>query len=442
MRFRQPYNLPELLTLLSGRQGYPAQAPWGLPAQSGVAQLRQVIRLAKEGIREYDHRLNALEKQVVRRDWDRDDGPNDPARRERAEDDPAADNYSSEEACDDSGETPCLNHRQLHHLFEKLAIQRSTLNRRGYPYTSDVNDEQLRVYPTSRLLTREEVEAAWDDWRDGDGKRLFRRYRGESGLDRTERRGGGHLDREEGDPVRDRGDRRENEAGDRELRRLSQEEFEAILCSLRQDGAELSRWGYPYTADIHDKQREKFEHTHPATAAEVERAFERWDGRRAYGSDIRREDDFEPDDGDEAGRSRAKGEENSREPHRSPAGERTFRIFDEILLSGELPGLSAVNRRLAERGEARFDDDEALQGEWREYLVVNAKAREEHIIHDSPRREVHGQRDEHDNATSHEPQRGAAVKVDPDAPGSERKSSRVNGNPVDERGNGRGRKPK
>ena len=48
------------------------------------------------------------------------------------------------------------------------------LNGRGYPYTSDVNDEKEIVYPDSELLTRDEIEEAQDDWRNEDGKRLFR----------------------------------------------------------------------------------------------------------------------------------------------------------------------------------------------------------------------------------------------------------------------------
>ena len=85
MRFRQPYSLPELLTLLSARQSFPGSAGWGLPLQPGAARLRQVIRLAKEGIRECSHRLEALERQGEWRPWDRNDGSYNPdwVRRDR-----------------------------------------------------------------------------------------------------------------------------------------------------------------------------------------------------------------------------------------------------------------------------------------------------------------------------------------------------------------------
>src|SRR5271169_2266917 len=118
MRFRQPYSLPGLLTLLSAE---PTHGRWGLPQP--LAQLRQVIRLAREGLREYGHRLDALERQVAQPAWDRDDDPCDlpSVRRQRTDEDVSVTCRSPAEASCEV-EEPRLTQREVHHLFEKLAI--------------------------------------------------------------------------------------------------------------------------------------------------------------------------------------------------------------------------------------------------------------------------------------------------------------------------------
>src|ERR1700735_2569552 len=171
MRFRQPYSLPELFALLSAYPAHMSPGAWGVAPQQ--TPLHQVIRLAREGMREYGHRLDVLEQQVSQHSWERDQ--TDPAQglQQRSEDAISECDSSYRERGRRDAEPSQLNERQIHHLFNELAIQRRLLNGRGFPYTVDVNEEQRRIYPGSELLTMYEVEAAWDDWKNEDGKQLF-----------------------------------------------------------------------------------------------------------------------------------------------------------------------------------------------------------------------------------------------------------------------------
>jgi hypothetical protein len=70
-----------------------------------------------------------------------------------------------------------------------------------------------------------------------------------------------------------------------------------------------------------------------------------------------------------------------------PDRERVFQVFDAVLLAGEavnseiaiagIPQLEDINRRLRERGGPVLADAFAFHREWREYLVVVARARAE-----------------------------------------------------------------
>src|ERR1022692_3736034 len=152
MRFRQPCSLPELLTLLSAPNLSPGSCGMGLMPRPGLAPLNQMIRLAREGMREYNRKLDMLEKQVSRRglDLDRDEFPE--------KEDPPERSSGADEDCADDDDSGHLTQHQIHHIFEKLAIHRRRLNGRGYAYTSDVNEEQERTYPGCELLTRNKVE--------------------------------------------------------------------------------------------------------------------------------------------------------------------------------------------------------------------------------------------------------------------------------------------
>jgi hypothetical protein len=380
MRYRRPYRLPLLLSLLSTPLGV---RPGGMGGRPRLAQLRQVIRLAREGIREYSHKLDALERQIGRGAWEHEDELNTVPFVLRERDDeyaPARDDDFATREAERVEESPRLTEQQIHHLFERLAIHRCSLNPRGYPYTSEVNEMLRRIHPSEELLSREEVEDAWDDWRNVEGKRLFRR-----------------ADR------RDRAlDSRENEEVERELRRLSQEEFEVIFAKLRRDRVLLNLAGYPDVAAVLRHQKEMFEQTVCVTSVEVERAFDRWEGRHAYFRDVRRDEDLRRGQGGEefssvrgaggAGNGYVYG------AYGAPPDVRwTFRVFDEILLSGDLlisesileciPTLATVNERLAHRGERPLESDDALRIEWRDYLIEAASVRDGRIRERGPREE-------------------------------------------------------
>lgn len=433
MRFRQPHSLPGLLTLLAAEPPYPGSGRWGMSQPLG--QLRQVIRLAREGLLEYGRRLDALEKQVAQTPWDRDDDPSDlpSVGRGRADDDvKVIYRPPAEISCE--LEEPRLTQRQIHHLFEKLAIHRYSLNGREYPYTSDVNDERQRVYPSTELLTRGDVEEAWDDWRNDDGKRLFRGYYSDTDLDETEQRRK-RRDENQDERYRDRGNGNKNQTDDLGLSRLSQEKFAAIFRALYRDRVGLNRWGYPYIADVQEEQKAMFGDTRVATSAETERAFESWDGRVAYRRRARR------DDSEIGGRNHhANGRDHSSEGHGSRAGRGSFRVFDEMLRGGEyrssdfskenLPRMRAVNRRLLSQGEPRLENEEALQREWREYLVIAAKAREEQL---RDRDQLHESREERENPHSE-------MSVEVDLNNAVLGKTEEMATPFEERGNGRKRK--
>jgi len=433
MRVRQPYGLPGLLALLSAEPGYWGSGRWGL--QQPVAQVRQVLQLARQGLREYGRRLDALEKQVAEPAWDGDDEPCDSrsVQRERADDDVKI-TYRSPSEVSREVEDPRLTQRQIQHLFEKLAIHRCSLNVRGYPYSSDVNDQRQRIYPSTELLTRDDVEEAWDDWRNDDGKRLFRRHRGDSDLDEAERRRGRRYENED-ERHRDCAVWHEKEADDRRFSQLSQDEFEAIFRRLYPDRVRLSREGYPYIADVHEEQKAMFQDTRPVTSAELERAFNDWDGKPAYRRHARR------DDSERASRNhKANGKEDSSEVHVSRGRRWTFRIFDEMLLCGEyrssdfttenLPRLAAVNRRLVANGEPKLESDAVLQRVWKEYLVVAARALEEQL---RDRDQVDESDEEHEK-----PRSGMSVEVDLDSAAFEQTEEIAI--PFEEPGNGRRRK--
>jgi len=394
-------------------------------------------------MREYSRTLDALEKQlacqVSDRDHERYDTDWDLEERSGKE---AREVYNSpsEAAC--AEEPSRLSQAQIHHLFEKLAIHRYSLNRRGYPYTYDVNDEQEKVFPDSELLTRTEVEGAWDDWRNSDGKMLFRKYEDRDGFDRQERRGRERLDCREAEGFNDHGEIREDEAGEPRLKPLILEQFEVIFRRLRRKGARLNRWGNPETVDVRDEQLELFSDTYPASSEEIALAFESWDGKWASEHRLCPEAGLENNDADEETEPRQEsGKANPRARHRLPAKERTYRIFDELLLNGHdrrsnfttenLPKLRVINRRLAEIGETKLGDEDALQREWVEYLVVAAKAREEHRRERSPE----------SDSGSMEAKRLTEVEVDLDASVDEVELVGENGHPVAKRRGGRKRKP-
>jgi hypothetical protein len=391
-------------------------------------------------MREYNRKLDMLEKQVSRRglDRDRDEFPEEedpPERSSGADEDCAAD--------DDSGH---LTQHQIHHIFEKLAIHRRRLNGRGYAYTSDVNEEQERTYPGCELLTRNKVEESWDDWKNEDAKRLFRRRAREGGYDRDERhdierREAERREVDEEDLSCGRDERQESKYP--RIRALSQEQFEAVFVSLAERCAELNRWGYPYVADVHDEQRERFRHTRPASAAEVERAFDR---RGRHRKNESRRDGADRDGDDEDWHGRAEGEGSLREHQRSGdvGVERTFQIFDEILLGGDrhgalfpggyLPELRVVNQRLAERGESHLGDEDELKRHWIQYLLFAAKGREE-------QGRVRRRRPAREESYAHEDHAAATLEVDFEPPGLDTRPIRENGHAAGERANGRKRKP-
>jgi hypothetical protein len=367
------YRLPLLLSLLSRQPPAGFRRP-DMMRQQRAAQLRRVIRLAKEGLREYQHKLDALQRQFSLGPWDREDHADDLPVELREREKISNESRDSREVEDyERDDEPCrLDQPQTHRLFEKLAIRRCRLNARGYPYTADVNDLRQRVFPGHESLTQDDVEDAWDDWRNNDGKRLFRRheFHRHGREERPRREHAERVDVEEKEEIIEPDDDRH---------RLSQEQFEAIFRKLRRDGAQLNRRGCPSIDDVLETQRELFELALEATAAEIELAFERWEGCDAY----RRHRDRGNRESEEEKmiQRSAKGE---RSVECRPAG-RAFPIFDEILLDTELrssdfspehiPKLPTVNQRLAKRGESQLESEHELRREWREYLICAARSR-------------------------------------------------------------------
>ena len=381
MRFRQPYSLPELFALLSAYPAYVGSGAWGVAPQQ--TPLHQVIRLAREGMREYGHRLDALEQQVSQHSWDRDQI--DPAQglQQRAEDAISECDSSNRERSRRDGEPSQLNKRQIHHLFNELAVQRRFLNGRGFPYTVDVNEEQRRIYPGSELLTIYEVEAAWDDWRNEDGKQLFRRARY---ADPEQRQQAEPSWYEPSEYPPERGISPKQESADAVLRALSQEHFDAIFYILRNKSGTIEEWNCPRDFEVHELQRRLFDQFAPATRAEIERAYGVWARVQAQPRTVRTDSDIPLADWpNPARRQQEQGEERLRQRRRRFSREQVFLVFDEFLFDSghrvaelaedNFPRLSDVNHLLWERGEAQLEEENALRCEWMEYLIVTARKR-------------------------------------------------------------------
>jgi hypothetical protein len=381
MRFRQPYSLPELFALLSAYPAYLSPGAWGVGPQQ--TSLHQVIRLAREGMREYGHRLDVLEQQVSQHSWERDQ--TDPAQglQQRSEDAISECDSSYRERGRRDAEPSQLNERQIHHLFNELAIQRRLLNGRGFPYTVDVNEEQRRIYPGSELLTMYEVEAAWDDWKNEDGKQLFRRARC---ADTEERQQAEPSRNEPSEYPPERGISPKQEPVDAVLRTLSQEHFDAIFYILRNKSGTIEEWGRPRDFEVHELQRRLFDQFAAATRAEIERAYSVWALAQAQARTVRTDIDIPPADWpNPARRHQEQGEERPRQRRRRFSREQVFLVFDEFLSDSgrpvaelaedNFPRLSDVNRLLFERGEAQLEEESALRCEWMEYLIVTARKR-------------------------------------------------------------------
>ena len=189
---RKVDNLPELFALLVAQEPGLSRRNWGLPRHNRAILLRQLIHLARDGVREYSQRLDIVEEEIrkstYRGEADRHEVRHDS---QTGKEHLAVDhNLPVDDMRSGEPELPSLTERQTRRLFEKLALRHCRLNRRGYPFTDDVIAEQERIYPATQLMARDEVEAAWDDWSDDDAKCLFRRF------DREDRqRSGGHSGR-------------------------------------------------------------------------------------------------------------------------------------------------------------------------------------------------------------------------------------------------------
>jgi hypothetical protein len=309
MRLRRRYNLPELLTLLSYGDGNPGLGAWKFAQQPGGARLRQVIQLAREGLREYNHRLDDLERNVApgsyasRRDDTRDNGEC-----ERAD----GDVIEAEAA-----EPAPITRHEIHRLFERLAIQRHVLNSRGYPYTGDVNEEREKVYPASELLDGRDVEVAWDDWRNEDGKSLFR------------------ANRRDTDNARDREHDRVETRG-RAKEPILREELEVFSRMLR-DAVERAFESFDRSRGYREQDSRNVHSREPRPSPDAERVFQVFDEMLLT----------------------------------SDRGTR--------FTTDNLPKFTEVNSRLVERGESVLDDEAALRREWMAYLVKSAFARDEKV---------------------------------------------------------------
>jgi hypothetical protein len=96
---------------------------------------------------------------------------------------------------DTAGAGAALSRGQIHHLFEVLNYKRKCLTENGYPYRSDVGEEQARIYPDTCLVSSDDIEQAWYSWQEPQGKREFRdrseiEFRNDrEGVDRGDDRG-------------------------------------------------------------------------------------------------------------------------------------------------------------------------------------------------------------------------------------------------------------
>jgi hypothetical protein len=326
MRFRQRHNLPQLLALLSAPQRQFGLGGWGSAQQAGLARLQNLLRLGKLGLREYSDKLDSIDRRLLRGEWKRDEEPRDEEPSHHEE-------YTREEYTrDDEPETFRLSRSQIHRLFERLAIHRHSLNARGYPYTSDVNQEREEIYRDSDPLDGREVEEAWDDWKDDRARKFFSRHRG----------------------AYDRSEARENEgAGERRFRYADREEL-ALFSDL--------------------------------VRAAIERAFDDLEKTRHHREPVVRvAPDAGRDERDGDSHRRVDGQQRRREVGGTPAQHCTFSIFDEILLNFDGPEsafapenlllLSEINRRLGECGEPPFDHEDAMRREWIAYVVSAATER-------------------------------------------------------------------
>ena len=235
----QPYNLPGLLN------AFPLQR--ALQANR-VSRTRQLVGLLKQGLGEYSNRLEGLDQQLAQQPGGRFTRPYDTTSDSYG---PAvqgttggAMEVSAEprEVSVQGGEgSRRLAESQVQYIFEELAKQHRTLNSRGYPYTSDVTDEQEMHYGKEyQPVTRDEKEDAWDDWSDEHSKGLFRRHR--------------ERDEDDDDYDYDRGRRRH---------RLSRNQLEVIFRRLYREGVRLDRRGFPYPEEVREEQRAIYRHTRP-----------------------------------------------------------------------------------------------------------------------------------------------------------------------------------
>ena len=421
-------NLIELLTRLSGG-GAPHWARIGPGVgglgggQPGLARLSQVILLAKEGLREYGDRLDALERQIQRQEFDRDgdrcDGQFRTSTSETSTQGPV---HATQEESDSEDQSP-LTPGQIDRLFERLAIQGTSLNRRGYPFTCEVNTEQEKLYPKSLLMTREQVEVAWDDWKDEGARRLFCRS--------TDARNGCRLKGDEDQVTQWKSGDRARSTEDRGTPRRQRLFiiFDELLLGgryadfardelpkLREVNRKLAECGEPLLMDELALRREWREYlVHAARTRETLLHANGADSpsypvRKQPGAAESCEDGRESEAAMEessasvqlkggfvqGGRSRSNDEcaevtnpqvrvDSGRYKDAPSSLDRTFRVFDELLLNPEyygsimteehLPRLSEINRRLEEMGELTLENETTLQWKWRDYLVAAARTR-------------------------------------------------------------------
>jgi hypothetical protein len=293
-------NVPRLLA------GFPLQRTF---QSNRVNQARHFIGLVKRGIGEYNNRLDNLDKELAQQPGGRTERPYDPASVSYG---PAAQGTTtvSGEVIVQGQEAPTgLTESQRQHLFEILARQHRTLNRRGYPHTSDVTDEQEMLFPNTQPATRDEIESSWDDWSDEHSKRMYRHHRSDRDHDddhdddwrRRERHSRAHGSDRDHDDDRDDGwrqrerqptdhgsDRDHDDDRDDEWRRherhyeLGRREREAVFRKLARDRIRLDRHGFPYSDEVREAQRDLFPDSSPLSRGEIDDAWAAWisEGRR------------------------------------------------------------------------------------------------------------------------------------------------------------------
>lgn len=166
----------------------------------------------EHGRREEEREEHRRRRRYRGRDRDEDDEDED---RDRGSDDDDRDVGRSG--------TP-LSRAHIHHLFEVLNYHREILNPEGYPYVILMREEQGRIYPGTRLVSRGEIEHAWHTWHDPEAKEAFRERSEEERRDEREEeeyeereRGEEHERREEREheEERERREGRERHAGGR-----------------------------------------------------------------------------------------------------------------------------------------------------------------------------------------------------------------------------------